>query len=62
MFRTWQETIQGPHQKFDAQIFTLKNVVKESENEREAEFGYLKEQLRSLVLALEDKVTTEMYA
>ena len=62
IFRTWQETLQGPQQKFDAQIFTLKNVVKESEKERESEFALLQDTVKKLVHALEDKVTTEMYA
>ena len=62
MFRNWQETLQGPQQKFDAQIFTLKSVVNEAEKERESEFSLLHDTMKKLVHALEDKVTTEMYA
>lgn len=54
--------MQGPTQKFDAQIFTLKNIMKESENERESEFGLMQDVVKKLVNALEDKVTTEMFA
>ena len=48
MFRNWQETLQGPQQKFDAQIFTLKNVVKESEQERESEFALLQNTMKKV--------------
>ena len=27
MFREWQETLQGPQKKYEAQIFSLKNTV-----------------------------------
>lgn len=54
-FRDWQETLQGPTQKYDAQIFTLKNVVSEAEIERETEFGLMKNVVANLIHALEDK-------
>ena len=55
IFREWQGTIQGPTQKYDAQIFTLKNVVSEAEIERETEFGLMKNVVANLIHALEDK-------
>ena len=60
MFRNWQETLQGPTQKFESQIFTLNKVVGLSEKEREGEFGMLKEVVSHLVHALEDKTTTDI--
>ena len=53
MFRDWQETIQGPTQKFDARIFSLRKEVDYSEKERESEFAMLKGVIGNLVKALE---------
>ena len=60
IFRQWQETIQGPTQKFEAQIFAVNSQVKQAESERETEFGLMKEIVKNLVHALEDKTTTDL--
>lgn len=60
MFRQWQETLQGPTKKYEAQIFTLKNQVGVSDVERESEFTLMRDVITKLVHALEDKATTEI--
>ena len=62
MFRQWQQTIQGPTQKYDAQIFTLKSQMGHNETERETEFGLMRDVIKKLVYALEDKATTDVIA
>lgn len=59
LFRQFQETLQGPTQKFDARICSIRNEVTYAEREREAEFGMLKDVVTRLVYALEDKVSNE---
>jgi len=61
-FRRWEETIQGPAQKFDAQIYTLRSNLNFGEQEREAEFSMLKDVVKNLVHALTDKTQTEILA
>ena len=58
--RDYLENVAGPTQKFDAQICTLKNIVGCQESERETEFGLMKDVVKNLVYALEDKVSTEL--
>ena len=58
--RDYLENVAGPTQKFDAQITTLKNIVGCQESERETEFGLMKDVVKNLVYALEDKVSTEL--
>ena len=60
MFRQSQETQQGPTQKYDAQIYTIKSLLDASETTRETEFGFLKDLVRKLVFALEDKAVTDL--
>ena len=60
LFREWQETLQGPTAKFEAQIFAVKSSVQQAESERETEFGLMKEIVKTLVHALEDKTTTDL--
>jgi len=42
MFKSWQDYQQGPTQKYDAQIYTLRNLVSCADRERETEFALLK--------------------
>ena len=60
MFREWQETIQGPTQKYDAKIFTLQSIMEQQEMERETEFGLVKELMKKMVYALEDKAGADL--
>lgn len=55
MFKSWQDYQQGPTQKYDAQIHTLRNIVSCADRERETEFALLKTAVKQLVVALEDK-------
>ena len=58
--RDYLENVAGPTQRFDAQICTLKNIVGCQESERETEFGLIKDVVKNLVYALEDKDSTEI--
>ena len=60
MFKRWQETLQGPTKKFDAQLFTLKSEQTVAETIRESEFGLLKDVVKKLVNILEDKASTDL--
>lgn len=59
LFRQFQENLQGPTQKFDARICSIRNEVTYAERERESEFSLLKDVVTRLVHALEDKVSNE---
>lgn len=55
-FSEWQETSQGPAQKYDAAIYSLRSQYQMAEQERETEFTVLKKSVHKLVTALCDKV------
>jgi|FLMP01.1.fsa_nt_emb hypothetical protein len=60
MFRSWQETTEGPAQKFDALIFALKTQFEQSELEREGQFTFTRDVLRKLTYALECKIESDL--
>lgn len=60
MFKEWQETFQGPTQKYDAKIFTIQSLFDQAESERETEFGLMKDLMKKLVHALEDRAGADL--
>ena len=62
MYRFYQETIQGPTQKFDAQIHTLKTAVNVTDQDRMIEFSMLKDAIDNIIRALTDKTRTDLLA
>lgn len=60
MFREWQETLQGPTLAYEAKFYTFQAALDQAEAERESEFGMVKDLIKKLVLALEDKASQEL--
>ena len=60
VFRKWEQTMQGPSKKLDAQLFSLKTEQSAAESIRETEFGLLKDVVKKLVNVLEDKASTDL--
>ena len=60
LFKKWQETMSGPTLQMDAKMFQISSQLNISETERETEFGLMKEVMKKLVYALEDKASQDM--
>ena len=60
MNRDFQENVAAPTQKYDAQLFAIKNTLQVGESERETEFALMQQVMKKLVHALEDKANTEV--
>lgn len=54
MMTEWQAQTTGPAQKVEAQIFTIQQLLVQSERDRETQYHHLKENLKHLVAALND--------
>ena len=62
MYRFYQETIQGPTQKYEAQIHTLKTAVNVTDQDRVVEFALLKDAIDNILRALTEKTRIDIVA
>ena len=62
MYRHYQETIQGPTQKYDAQIHSMKTAINVTDQDRMVEFTMLKDAIDNILRALTDKTRTDLLA
>ena len=53
-------SIKSKGSKYDAKIFTIQSLFDQAESERETEFGLMKDLMKKLVHALEDRAGADL--